>query len=433
MAATRRPSANLRPSDRNTAPALSRTPDSARRSADRSLRHRAEVLEQWVDERTNWLALLHDVTRASNDVSSWTAALRAILLSVCRRMGWQIGHLYLPDPEQPGAVVALVGCRSHAQFEDFHQLSLGRRHGSGNSLPWRVYSSGTPVWATRQADLLALLPVRAAVAQSAGLISGAALPVTVRGRVIGVLELFSDRVQTSTPELSDLMQDVSAAIGRVLDRERLTVRMADLAWREQQDLVHTLHDSLGQTLTGLGMLSTALTEQLEADRANARILARQIAEQAQEALSQVRQLSRGLFPLAVDPSNLLRALRDLAATTQALRGIRVRVQERVTRQVADIRAATQWYRIAQEAVTNAVKHARATRIVIDVVIDDSRTQLRVADNGIGISRAAAEGEGLGLQIMRHRAATIGALLSIHSGRRGGTVVSCATERVSADR
>jgi signal transduction histidine kinase len=229
------------------------------------------------------------------------------------------------------------------------------------------------------------------------------------------------------------MQDVSAAIGRVLDRERLTVRMADLAWREQQDLVHTLHDSLGQTLTGLGMLSTALTEQLEADRANARILARQIAEQAQEALSQVRQLSRGLFPLAVDPSNLLRALRDLAATTQALRGIRVRVQERVTRQVADIRAATQWYRIAQEAVTNAVKHARATRIVIDVVIDDSRTQLRVADNGIGISRAAAEGEGLGLQIMRHRAATIGALLSIHSGRRGGTVVSCATERVSADR
>jgi signal transduction histidine kinase len=92
------------------------------------------------------------------------------------------------------------------------------------------------------------------------------------------------------------MKSVSDQIGRVLERERATARMADLVWREQQSLLHTLHDSLGQTLTGLGMLSAGLSQRLTAADADTAGTAGEIARQAQLALDQVRQLAKKLFP-----------------------------------------------------------------------------------------------------------------------------------------
>ena len=82
-----------------------------------------------------------------------------------------------------------------------------------------------------------------------------------------------------------------------MERERSTARMADLVRREQQGLLHTLHDSLGQTLTGLGMLSTGLAQRLQGADAGAEASAQEIARQAQDALEQVRQLARNLFPI----------------------------------------------------------------------------------------------------------------------------------------
>jgi len=217
------------------------------------------------------------------------------------------------------------------------------------------------------------------------------------------------------------MQNVSDQIGRVLERERATARMADLVWREQQGLLHTLHDSLGQTLTGLGMLSAGLRQRLLATDAEMAETAAEIAGQTQLALDQVRLLAKNLFPVDVEAESLLAALRALASATTALHKIDVRVEGELPKTLHDGKVATELYRIAQEAVTNTVKHAQAKTVTIRVEGGSGLMRLIVADDGVG---SVDPSDGAGLRIMRYRATSIGASLAVERGATRGTVVTC---------
>jgi signal transduction histidine kinase len=177
------------------------------------------------------------------------------------------------------------------------------------------------------------------------------------------------------------------------------------------------------------MLSAGLRQQLAGTNETAANTAQQVAKQAQIALDQVRLMSRGLFPVDVDAQGLLPALRALASTTEALHHITVAVTGDMPDAIQETRVATQMYRIAQEAVTNAVKHAHAASISIELAESDSVATLRVRDDGIGIPDAASRrSDGLGLRIMRYRATAIGAQFSVAAGPGGGTVVACALRR-----
>lgn len=119
------------------------------------------------------------------------------------------------------------------------------------------------------------------------------------------------------------------------------------------------------------------------------------------------------------------ALRQLASTTESVYKIRCRLDDGAPVLIGDNRVATQLYRIAQEAVNNAVKHAEARTISIQVGVEAGSRRLRIADDGVGVWKKAPSGEGMGLRIMRYRAMSIGASLSIESGAEGGTVVTCS--------
>ena len=114
----------------------------------------------------------------------------------------------------------------------------------------------------------------------------------------------------------------------------------------------------------------------------------------------MRQLARGLFPVEIDPDSLLPALRALASTTETFHKIRVQATGEIPKSIVDSRIATQLYRIAQEAVTNAVKHAHAHTISIEVSSASGLTRLRVVDDGVGIRPRPSKDDGLGLRIMR---------------------------------
>jgi PAS domain S-box-containing protein len=393
------------------------------RAVQDQLRELNQTLEERVCERTKWLMLVHDVTRGINEASRWDEALRAVLNRICEAGQWQVGFVYLPVGDAPHTLKAAISRFTDERFRAFHAASEQQHHLRGQSIPGRVFADGTPVWVNGQEALLRLLAFRRDAARDAGLIATAALPIRFGRDVVAVLELFSDEPHEPNELLVNLMNDVSAQIGEVLERERTTSQMADLVWREQQELLHTLHDSLGQTLTGLGMLSAGLHQQLSGAHPAAAHTAEQIAGQAQVALEEVRQISRGLFPVEIDAESLLPALRDLAATTEALHRIRVYAEGDARSAIRDSRVATQVYRIAQEAVTNAVKHARAHTINIQIAATSGLTTLRIADDGVGM-RPGSQGDGLGLRIMRYRAASIGGVLSIDSGRSGGTTVTC---------
>jgi signal transduction histidine kinase len=171
------------------------------------------------------------------------------------------------------------------------------------------------------------------------------------------------------------------------------------------------------------MLSSGLRQRLaKADPTTAEVAAH-IADQAQQALEQVRQLTRSLFPAEVDPESLMSALRDLAATTESLHKVQVRVEGEPPRELRNGQIATELYRIAQEAITNVVKHANARTAVIQLTQRTGLLELRIVDDGIGLSNAEPD-EGMGLRIMRYRAASIGARLTIEPGVTGGTIVIC---------
>jgi len=400
--------------------------------SDESLRRSRESLERRVAERTEWLTLLNEISESINVAPTWDSALQRVLERICAMEEWQIGYVYLPDPEAPNVIAPAITWISDERFRPFHEISERQRYARGESLPGRVYAQGLSRYAAEPDDLLRTIPIRSSAARQVGLQAAVAHPITIGREVIAVLELFSDRALPRDDWFDKLMPAVADQIARILERERTTARMADLVWREQQELLHTLHDALGQTLTGLGMLSVGLRQRLAGANGEAADTATEIAKQAQQALEQVRQLSRSLFPVEVEAASLTSALQELASATQALHKITVRVDGRVPEAFSDGGAATQLYRIAQEAVTNAVKHAQARSITIQVGRQGGMLRLRIADDGIGIAKADP-GNGIGLQIMRYRAHSIGGILIVEPGSQGGTVVTCTLRTIPVHR
>jgi PAS domain S-box-containing protein len=393
-----------------------------------------ELMRQRVREQETRAAaksLMYEIARAINQATTWDDTVHRVLRRLCEAERWHIGYVYLPQPERPETIQPVVSCYVDDRFRPFHDLSIRQTYARGEQLPGRVYAENKLLWAEDQEALLTALPTRAAAATTAGLRAAVAVPVAIRGEVVAVLELFSDQVHPLDDEVTALMQSVGDQIGRVLEREQATARMADVVWREQQELLHTLHDSLGQTLTGLGMLSTGLRQRLPAHSETAETAA-EIARQTQQALDQVRQLAKKLFPVEVQAESLMAALRDLASATESLHKVDVRVQGQPPEVLRDGKIATELYRITQEAVTNSVKHGRATAITIGLEGVRGLTRLTITDDGTGIPHPVP-GDGAGLRIMHYRATSIGASLSVERGTTGGTVVTCTIRQSPAAR
>jgi two-component system sensor kinase FixL len=185
-----------------------------------------------------------------------------------------------------------------------------------------------------------------------------------------------------------------------------------------------LHDGAGQELTGLAMLAAQLSEDLSALKLTQAAAAAKIVRGLEEALDHVRALAKGLVPVEVDAEGLMAALAELAARTEELGGVRCEFQCDEPVSIGDNQTATQLYRLAQEAVTNALKHARARKIVIDLSAAENVVTLSVADDGQGFSESLASTAGSGLRIMRYRAELIGAEFQLARNEPHGTVVAC---------
>src|SRR5262245_24018827 len=304
-----------------------------------------QALEELAQIRRKHLALVQNISRAVDDLRSWHDALQTILKEICQAEVWQLGHVYVPNKDDPDELTFVIGWCAADRFQPFFKASQRARYRRGTSLPGEVCRTGKVVWLNGQEDLLQQIPMRSNLAREMGLMAALAMPVAVGRETIAVLELFSDRAHQPSDELSHLMSDVSSQIGRAVERERLLGQVAELVWQEQQKLLHTLHDSLGQELTGVGMLSSALRHQLADKDPSAAETAQRITEGAQRALAHVRQLSKGLFPVEVDAAGLTLALGQLAATTEDLYKIRCRIEDSDSVLIQDNRVATELYRI----------------------------------------------------------------------------------------
>ncbi len=207
----------------------------------------------------------------------------------------------------------------------------------------------------------------------------------------------------------------------ISEEQQLQREILEIPVNEQRRIGHELHDGLGQQLTGLGMLATSLVNKAGKPEHE---LATRLAAGLQEAIAQVRALARGLMPVDIDSAGLMLSLENLIEEISAQSGISIEFSIDNEILVSDNNVALHLYRIAQEGLNNAFKHADASEIQVNLGISDSLGLLSIRDNGRGIADDNGDVEGLGLRIMKHRCGLIDALLRIHSSPGNGTEIQC---------
>jgi PAS domain S-box-containing protein len=209
-------------------------------------------------------------------------------------------------------------------------------------------------------------------------------------------------------------------------QKRMEEEIEKVRNREQRRVGRDLHDGLGQHLTGIAFMSRVLKERLTQLAPEEALRADQIERLVNQAITQTRDLARGLYPVELETHGLAVTLQDLAANTEKQFGVACVFKCRDVPMPPDLTKTIHLYRIAQEAVRNAVQHGKAKRITIDLQSVGGATALHIQDDGIGYpDPPPAENRGMGLSSMRSRAWEIGASFQIQRRSSGGTVVTCA--------
>ncbi len=217
---------------------------------------------------------------------------------------------------------------------------------------------------------------------------------------------------------------VSTIARDITKRKQLELEILEINETLQRRVGQDLHDGLNQELRGIAYLSHALEQTLREKGMSEAQTATRITDLLQRAVSQARDLCHGLAPLRLEADGLMAALNELAAGTKSIYGIPCSFVCPKPVLVSSRSTAIHLYRIAQEAVHNAVQHADPKRIVVELTRPDACLKLTVMDDGKGLPANAVKGNGMGLKIMDYRAGTIGGVLKLERAVAGGTLVSC---------
>jgi PAS domain S-box-containing protein len=264
---------------------------------------------------------------------------------------------------------------------------------------------------------------------------------TGRRRIIGIgREVTGQRKDGSTFPMELAVSEVdlgdrqvfTGIVRDISERRKLEKDILKVSEQERRRIGQDLHDGLGQMLTGIGLLGQNLTRQLEQEDHPLAEDADEITSLLKEADQYARDLSRGLTPVDLEPSGLSEALQRLSDNAIRLFDVDCTFKEVETVLVHDSTTATHLYRIAQEAVSNAVRHGDATRILITLAAGENQIRLRVRDDGSGFDTDTVDGPGRGVHIMNYRARIIGGTLDINSALGEGTVVTCTLPREGND-
>ncbi len=251
--------------------------------------------------------------------------------------------------------------------------------------------------------------------------------ITERKQMEAALEksknLLEKRVRERTRELRGANKELEAEIAR---RKGLEGEILEISDREQQRLGQELHDGLCQHLTAVAFMARSVALRLKNQNVIEVSDLDKIAKLVNDAVTNTRDLSRGLHRVDVDALGFIDALRDLV--DREIWKIPCQLEVDPSFHIEDDTAASQLYLIAREAVINANKHAQARGIVVEMRCWQNGIVLSVTDDGVGFQKEPKSAPGLGLPIMKYRAHSIGGRLEIEYPKKGGTRVACYLPR-----
>jgi PAS domain S-box-containing protein len=238
---------------------------------------------------------------------------------------------------------------------------------------------------------------------------------------------FYDLTVESVRDASGRITGITGAAMEVTERKRLEGEILRIGEMEQRRIGQDLHDGICQHLAGIELKSQSLADSLGKKARGLADQAEQIASHVRDVIAQTRSLARGLSPFILESEGLLSGLRELSASTEGLFSVKCNFECDRTVSVSDPAVATHLYRIAQEAVANAIKHGKASIIEISLANANDQTVLSIIDSGIGFKPPVQAGTGMGLRTMQYRAGMIGAALLVQTPAKGGTRIVCFLE------
>ena len=373
-----------------------------RKISEQALRESEERFRLLVEGAKDYAMFLLD---PANVITFWSSGAERIF-------GWNQGEaigqsgsmIFTPEDRKNGAVEKEINtalCEGRAPDRRFHL----RKDGS------RFWADGVLM---RLDDTAGKLRGYAKVARDA----------TDQRRVEDELAHARDemeqRVLERTRELVAMNNELEKTMA---DRQQLERELLEISEREKRRIGEDLHDMICQELTATALFLKSTAQQIADDSAAAAKTLEESAQTVNRNVVIARELARGLQAVELTASGLKNALRDLAAGACDNRGIKCHVKIARGVHVPDDTVALHLYRIAQEAVTNAVKHSGAKNILISLDRNKTHTCVSVQDDGKGFV-LRKRGKGLGLHMMRYRANSLGGELKIERRKGGGMDVTC---------
>lgn len=365
------------------------------------------------------LKLLCALAESLDQQSDLPSMLAAVLRQVCRSCGWVGGESWLPSPRGDSLLPGPAWWRRGPGLRDFARRSRDWRFRRGEGLPGRVWRSKRPAW-VRDVRLDANFP-RRGLARAAGLRGGLGVPVLAQGRVVAVLGFFSRRRREQDRVRLKVVAAVAAQLGSLLRRRiaESSLRLSRLALAareaERQRLARELHDGVGQVLASAAFRLRRAEEEGAAAARPARVL-------VENAVSEVRRLSRNLGPAALRDLGFLAAARLLGRELAERSLLRVEVLDAAFPARLPAALSLDLYRILQESLSNVERHAGASRVEIRLEGRRGSLRLSVRDDGRGFDPLQPARGGLGLGHLRERTALLNGRLRLASTPGAGTEV-----------
>lgn len=371
-----------------------------------------QMLEQRVADRTRALSALYDVTAVASQSLDLEMVLTHSLDRVLAVMGGQAGTVHLDD--ETGGKLRLAAWR---------EVTPGEAGREGFNLPLDRLTK--QVFERRQPqvvpDITTAEAVRTSAIESQAYVG---VPMRVRGRVLGVLSVIGKTGRQWHPDEVALLDSIADQIAVAVENARLYQQAEQLAvLNERSRLARDLHDSVTQSLYSVVLLAEAGRRSADSgDVTRLRGYLAGLNEAAQQALREMRLLVYELRPPVLEQEGLVGALRQRLEAVEGRAGVETRWLGVDSVSLPGI-VEEGLYRIAQEALNNALKHATATTVTVRLDIVDHGIELEVADNGVGFEPDRTGGGGMGLANMRERAERLGGRLILTSTPERGTNVT----------
>jgi PAS domain S-box-containing protein len=374
-----------------------------------------QLLEERVAARTRELSALYDVTAVASASLDLETVMEQSLNRVLDVMGCQTGGIHLVNETGDEVILALWRNIPDAVVAEIQTLPLG------SGIVGRIIAEDAPLVVPTMADDPDAVPAAKHFLGQQGYVGA---PMRAKGQVVGVLSVVSTDEQQFSAEEVALLASIADQIGVAVENAQLYQRAERLAvMEERQRLARELHDSVTQSIYSATLLTeTARRSAAAQDMGRTQGYLEELGDITQQALKEMRLLVYELRPPALEQEGLVGALQGRIDAVEGRAGIQARllVEDEIALEPPVEEAL---YRIGQEALNNALKHAAAHSVEVHIQASDGQIEMRVVDDGQGFDvQAARERGGMGLTTMQERADQVGGALSVRSAPGKGTTV-----------